>query len=126
MKAGVLSKLASQVAEYYEVTYNIVTTTELKNVAHKRWSQYCEFKMNIFKAIAHYEESRDCLAQEHYGEQIGRLRAAYSLMIACQTAKLQKQVPEMNDFFAYNLTVLGQSIYILKHDEVTHREYYNN
>ena len=35
MKPGVLSKLAAQVAEYYEVTNNLITTTELKNIVPK-------------------------------------------------------------------------------------------
>jgi hypothetical protein len=61
--------------------------------------------MNMFKAIAHFEDSRDLVASESFGEQIARLRAAYSLMIACQTAKLTKNVPEMNEFFTTNLSV---------------------
>ncbi len=59
----------------------------------------------MFKAIAHYEDSRDLATEELFGQQIGRLRTAYSLLIACQTAKLTKNVPEMAEYFTLNLSV---------------------
>jgi programmed cell death 6-interacting protein len=76
----------------------------------------------MFKAIAHYEDSRDMCTEELFGQQIGRLRTAYSLLIACQTAKLTKNVPEMAEFFTLNLSKIQMALVKAEkdNDEIYH------
>jgi programmed cell death 6-interacting protein len=98
MKSGVLTKLAAQVSEYYEICYNLATTTNLKNVIHKKWITCVNLKMAGFKALAYYEESKKLKINEEFGQQVGYLRVAYqSLLNAAKDNK--SPPPELFEWF---------------------------
>jgi hypothetical protein len=60
MKSGVLSKLAAQVSDYYEVCYNLIVTTNLKNVVPKvtHCYQMSITDLNFSKLITLYRNCR--------------------------------------------------------------------
>jgi hypothetical protein len=80
MKSGVLSKLTAQVSDYYEVCYNLIVTTNLKNLipkvtlCYKISIAYSSFFKNITLDIEIVEVGNVCGFENGWFQGIGLLR----------------------------------------------------
>ena len=96
MQPVVLTKLAAQVVTYYESCITLSTGAHLKGYLNKKWPSYFETKLNIYKALAHYQLGVERGMAEAYGEQVARLQAAYRIL---EEEKKKKILTELQDFF---------------------------
>ncbi|GAA6009640.1 hypothetical protein JCM11491_001043 [Sporobolomyces phaffii] len=78
LKNGTISKLAVQVAKYYERALSLFPPQD--EYLPAEWTRYFQLKRNHFEAVAHYRRSLDDLGANRYGDEIGRLTLSAHLV----------------------------------------------
>ncbi|KAJ2403029.1 pH-response regulator protein palA/rim20 [Coemansia sp. RSA 2559] len=76
MKDANVSRVAQQVAEFYDLTIESGSQGSLSGTIPAHWLDHFKVKRLYFCAEAQYRKALDCLANSHYGEEVARLRVA--------------------------------------------------
>jgi len=106
MQPTVLTKLAYQIATYYEQCQTFGNAGHLKGSLNKKWPQYFETKIAIYKAIAQYQLGLERGQADGFGEQVARYAIAYRLL---EEEKKRKILPELQELFNQVHAVRKQS-----------------
>ncbi|KAG0254085.1 pH-response regulator protein palA/rim20 [Actinomortierella ambigua] len=80
MKDGVISRLAAQVADYYESAHEGATHSSMLTLFTSPWTSQMQAKALHFNAVAQYRKSCECISQNKYGEEIARLQISEQLV----------------------------------------------
>jgi len=119
MKAGVVSKLAAQAADYYQFALELINTSSVKNLVNKKWKSYCEFKQNCLVAISHYQLGLQAKESQEYGNEVARYRVAYKYIDNCVKGKYTNQVTELKDWFQTLSDIIKQALSLSQRDNDT-------
>ena len=88
MKAGLVAKLAKQVAKFYEQAVNLTRDKEVTRCLDASWIHHMDFQRECFQGAAEYWQSHavkeEALATgKGFGEEITRLtRAGTAVLLA--------------------------------------------
>eukprot|EP00009_Paramoeba_aestuarina_P000487 CAMPEP_0201515796 /NCGR_PEP_ID=MMETSP0161_2-20130828/7267_1 /ASSEMBLY_ACC=CAM_ASM_000251 /TAXON_ID=180227 /ORGANISM="Neoparamoeba aestuarina, Strain SoJaBio B1-5/56/2" /LENGTH=709 /DNA_ID=CAMNT_0047912719 /DNA_START=1 /DNA_END=2130 /DNA_ORIENTATION=+ len=118
MKDSTLTKLASQIADFYGRAYTLIQTPKLYNFPRAvELGAHFELRRRLFMAGAHYRFSAALKAQIKYGEQVAHLRIASGLLSDQKNKPFLKLVsPEFQEKFTVNDTQLQQILAIAAKD----------
>ncbi|KAN0003706.1 hypothetical protein ACTFIZ_009849 [Dictyostelium cf. discoideum] len=73
---SILSKLAAQVAEYYDTFNQFLNSNSLKSIVDRNWSITATVKSYLYKAISLYCHAKGLEQVSQFGEQVSRLMIA--------------------------------------------------
>ncbi|KAJ2000169.1 pH-response regulator protein palA/rim20 [Coemansia thaxteri] len=77
MKDANVARVATQVAEFYDLAIESGSQGSLANTIPPGWLDHFKVKRLYFNAEAQYRKALDCLANSQYGEEVARLQAAH-------------------------------------------------
>ncbi|KAF9973737.1 pH-response regulator protein palA/rim20 [Actinomortierella ambigua] len=105
MKDGVISRLAAQVAEYYESANEGATHSSMLTLFTGSWTSQMQAKAHHFNSVAQYRKSCECISQNKYGEEIARLQIAEQLVN--QGLELQRNLKDsvVNDLKSLQMAI---------------------
>ncbi|KAK5577567.1 hypothetical protein RB653_002510 [Dictyostelium firmibasis] len=73
---SILSKLAAQVAEYFDTFNQFLNSNSLKPIVDRNWSITATVKSLLYKAISLYRHAKGLEQTSQFGEQVSRLSIA--------------------------------------------------
>ncbi|KAJ1898801.1 pH-response regulator protein palA/rim20 [Kickxella alabastrina] len=76
MKDANVARVATQVAEFYDLVIESGSHGSLSNTIPAYWPDNFKAKKLYFYAEAQYRKAQDCLANSQYGEEVARMQAA--------------------------------------------------
>ncbi|KAJ2906883.1 pH-response regulator protein palA/rim20, partial [Coemansia aciculifera] len=79
MKDANVARVATQVAEFYDLAIESASQGSLANTIPSGWLDHFKVKRLYFYAEAQYRKALDCLANSQYGQEVARLQAAKEL-----------------------------------------------
>ncbi|KAI8873697.1 BRO1-domain-containing protein [Ramicandelaber brevisporus] len=118
-KDGLVARLAAQVADHYQHAYEAAShpsiSVQSSRVFPRSWHYHLQLKQLHFSAVAQRRKADECLSQNKYGEEVARLRLAFSITErALSLAKqAQSESPDKGDY-GTNVTVSEAVINDLK------------
>ncbi|KAJ1879910.1 pH-response regulator protein palA/rim20 [Coemansia sp. RSA 1722] len=74
MKDSNVARVATQVAEFYDMAIEAGSQGSLANTIPQAWLDTFKVKKLYFSAEAQYRKAQDCLANCHYGEEVARMQ----------------------------------------------------